>query len=392
MVKAIESLWYKIKTEPPLLVSVLTILFFSLPVIISILTSGRVVLPSGFTYKSGVGAFYGSVAIAIDLFLLYFFSISPVLRLNFHSIITPDVIRKFFILFYIAITWVSFYIIDARLDFVHSLLDDPITTMLNVGSSLIEEKLLASFFFGISGCISFALTRKDDGILLRAASFITMLAIVLFYFFVGRREISLMTLCFFLLSKREKINRSYLIIVGVIAVAIFITVLSLRLSMQDNNDPLYATNSEELSPVAYSAYVIAHTLPNIPASFTEVTPLRSKLFPTTISAAYMKAQSGYSDDASPVLGIAGVTYMYGFIVPVILLIMVGIVVRSVTYEFKRHKTAVLRMLLIFVSFKAVNLFRNGEFPIVMIDILLFFILCLPILYLNFSNHKPAHEQ
>jgi len=388
---AFENIWYKIKTEPPITVAVITIVFFSLPVIISILTNGNILLPSGFTYTIIVGPFYGIAAIMIDLLLIYLFSMSPVIKLNFHSIITPDVVRKFFIVFYMVITWFSFYIINAKLNFFSSLLEDPVMTMLSVGGNLVEEKLLASFFFGISGCIGFALTRKDDGFLLRLASFITMLAIVIFYFFVGRREISLMTLCFMLLSKREKINRTYLIVVGVLSALILITVLSLRLSVQDNDDPLYATNSEELSPVAYSAYVIEHNTPNIIASFTEVTPLRSKLFPTTISAAYMKAQTGYNEDSSPVLGIGGVTYIYGFVVPIIMLLMVGIMTRSVTSEFKLHKTPVLRMLLIFMSFKAINLFRNGEFPIVMIDILLFFILCMPVLYLDFPTRHIAHE-
>jgi len=388
---AFENIWYKIKTEPPITVAVITIVFFSLPVIISILTNGNILLPRGFTYTIIVGPFYGIAAIMIDLLLIYLFSMSPVIKLNFHSIITPDVVRKFFIVFYMVITWFSFYIINAKLNFFSSLLEDPVMTMLSVGGNLVEEKLLASFFFGISGCIGFALTRKDDGFLLRLASFITMLAIVIFYFFVGRREISLMTLCFMLLSKREKINRTYLIVVGVLSALILITVLSLRLSVQDNDDPLYATNSEELSPVAYSAYVIEHNTPNIIASFTEVTPLRSKLFPTTISAAYMKAQTGYNEDSSPVLGIGGVTYIYGFVVPIIMLLMVGIMTRSVTSEFKLHKTPVLRMLLIFMSFKAINLFRNGEFPIVMIDILLFFILCMPVLYLDFPTRHIAHE-
>jgi hypothetical protein len=283
------------------------------------------------------------------------------------------------------ITWISFAIINAKLNFLSSLLSDPLVTMLNVGGGLVEEKLLKSFFFGIAGCLGFALIKKSDSLLLRFSGFFTMLTIALFYFFVGRREISLMTLCFLLMVKREKISRVYLMIIGGLLVTILIFVLSVRISMQNNTDPLYATDSEELSPIAYSAYVIQHSTPSIGRSFTEVTPLRAKLFRTTISAAYIKTQTGYNDVANPVLGIGGVTYMYGLIVPAIMILTIGVFSRSVTNEYKQKKTPIIKLLLIYMTFKAVNLFRNGEFPIVMIDVILFFILSVPALYLTFTK-------
>jgi hypothetical protein len=387
LTRAIENMWHKIKTEPPIACAAITIVFFSLPVIVTIVANGSILLPSGFTYTSFVSPFYGIVAIIFNILLLYLFSKSPIIKLNFHSIITPDFIRKFFILFYIGISWFSFYIINAKINFISSLIADPLLTILSVGSDLVEEKLLASFFFGISGCIGYALISKHDGIFIRALSFITMLVIVTFYFFVGRREISLMTLCFLLLTRRNKISRTYLIIVGILSAVILIFILSLRLSLQDNNSSAFATDSEELSPIAYSAYVIRHSTPDIIRSFIEVTPVRSKLFPTTISAAYLKEQSGYNDVANPVLGIAGITYMYGFIVPIFMMLVIGIIVRSITNEFNIKKTPVLKVLLIFMSFKSINLFRNGEFPIVMIDVILFFCLCLPVLFLKFKENN-----
>src|ERR1700761_7418895 len=126
MVNGMQRLWYKIKTEPPVTVAVITIAFFSLPVLVSILATGHILLPSGFTYKIVVGALYGVIVIILDLLLIYLFSLSPVLALNFHVIDAPDRLRKFFIIFYLAITWFSFYVINARLNFFSSLLDDPV--------------------------------------------------------------------------------------------------------------------------------------------------------------------------------------------------------------------------------------------------------------------------
>jgi|GEM_PF-5590298 len=389
--KVVNTIWKRIRSEPPVAAAAVIILFFSLPVLVSIAVRGYVLLPPGYTYTLAVKPLFGLAAIAIDLLLLFFFSIAPVVRLNFHSIITPDLLRKALILLYLLITWICFYIFNHTLNFVSSLLSDPVTTMLGLGSALVDNKLLGVFFLGISGCLGYALTKKEDGVLLKTLSFITMLAIALFYFFIGRREISLMTLCFLLLVKKKKISRTFLAVVLAASAGILVFVLSLRVDTAGSGGSLYGTDSEELSPVAYSAYVVQHATPDIISSFTEVTPLRSKLFPTSISAAYFMEQTGYNDIAAPVLGVGGVTYMYGFIVPIVELLLIGVVARSVTNEYKLKKTPVLRLLLIYMTFKTVNIFRNGEFPIVMIDILLFFILALPAVYLNFqkSDHAKA---
>jgi hypothetical protein len=385
-----KGLFQKIRTEPPVAAAFVTIAFFSLPVLFSLVTTGFIQLPAGYTYTKSVQPVFGLLAIVVDLALVYLFSKSPVVKLYFHSIVTPDFVRKLLIVSYIAITWFSLYTINAKLDFINSLLDDPLITMLKVGTDIVEENLLRSFFLGISGCIAFALIRSDDGIVLRAAGLFTAIAIVIFYFFIGRREISLMTLCFLLLTKRDKIGKGYAIAVGAVLIAILVVVLSLRVSMQDNSDPLYATDSEELSTVGYSAYVVQSATPDIIGSFTQVTPLRAYLYPTTISAAYIKSQTGYSDTAAPVLGIGGVTYMYGFIIPVIMLMMMGCFFRSVTNEFKSKHTPALKLLLIFVTFKAFNFFRNGEFPIVIMDTIKFFLLALPAFYLNFKQRTAIN--
>jgi hypothetical protein len=378
----------KIKNEPPLAAAFLTIAVFSLPVLINICTRGAVLLPSGYTYTLSAKPLFGFIAIAIDLFLLYLFSVSPIVKMGFHNIIAPGSVRKLLILLYIAISWLSFYVFNAKLNFISSLISDPAATMLSVGGDMVEQKLLASFFFGMSGCIGYALLDEHDPALLRFSTYITMFIIVLFYFFIGRREISLMTLSFLLLVRRSKISRTYLIVVGCITFTILISILALRLSFQDSDQSMFATDSEELSPVAYSAYIIENTPPVFFKSFTEVTPIRMHLLHTTIASAYVKNQTGYNDDANnPVRGIGGITYMYGFIVPIMMLLILGILVRSITNEFRVKKTPLLKLLVIYLTFKSFNLFRNGEFPVTSIDIILFILLCLPALFLTFEARK-----
>lgn len=376
----------KIKREPPLAAAFLTISVFSVPVIISIVTKGYLLLPGGYTYTLIVNPLFGLAAILLNLLLLYIFSISPILKLRFHSLITPHYVRKFVILCYVGISWLCFYVFNAKLNFISSLISDPAATMLSVGGDMVEQKLLASFFFGMSGCIGYALLDKRDGLLLKTVVYATMLTIVLFYFFIGRREICLMTLCFFLLARKSNISRGYLVVVGSITGVILVSILALRLSLQDNDQAMFASDSEELSPMAYSAYIIQHNTPDIPGSFVGVTPVRMHILKTTIASAYVQNQTGWKDDANnPVLGIGGITYMYGFVVPVLMLLVLGIIIRSVTNEFRQKKTPILKLLVIYMTFKTFNLFRNGEFPLTSIDIVLFLILCLPALFLTFGD-------
>lgn len=383
------SIFSKLKNEPPVAAAGLTIAVFSLPVLFSICTKGYLLLPPGYTYTLKVNPIFGVISIAIDVFLVYIFSISPMVKMGFHSLKAPDVFRKLLIVIYMSVSWASFYIFNAKLSFISSLLSDPAATMLSVGGDMVEQKLLASFFFGMSGCIGYALLNNTDGILLRISTYFTMFIIVLFYFFIGRREISLMTLCFFLLTRKRTISRTYLVVVGFITATILISILTLRLSFQDNNQSMFAADSEELSPIAYSSYIIANKTPDFFRSFTEVTPVRMHLLHTTIASAFVKNETGYNNDANnPVLGIGGITYMYGVIIPVIMLIILGMLVRSVNNEFIQKKTPILKLLVIYLTFKSFNLFRNGEFPVTSIDIILFIVLCLPALYLSFEVPSP----
>jgi len=268
---------------------------------------------------------------------------------------------------------------------INSLLDDPILTMLKVGGDLGENNVLRYYFYGIAGCVGFALVRKDDGFFIKAVSFICMLAIVLFYFFIGRREVCVMTLCFLFLLKRDKISRTYIFIVGILITAIIVFVLVLRSG--DDSSSMFATNSEEMSSIAFSSYVIQKKSPNVVESLTGATLLRAYLVPDDISTVFTKTDSGYSDPGSPVLGIAGITYMYGFIIPCLTVFLFGSFFRTVSNEFQKKKSPIIKLLLIYVVFRAFNLFRNGEFPVVTLDMLKFFILLIPALYLQFKDER-----
>ena len=385
MTEIFNSFLFKLKREPPFAAAVLTVVIFTVPVLISIVTRGIILLPSGYTSGITVEPIYGLIALIINIILLFIFGTAPVFDAGFQHIVAPNWVRKLLIYFYIGLTFVSFYIINAKLNLISSLIEDPILTMLKVGGDLGEENVLRYYFYGIGGCIGFALVQKDDGIFIRAISFICMVSIVLFYFFLGRRETSIMTLCFLFLLKREKISRKYIFIIGLVVIAMIVFVLSIRAG--DDNGSMLSTNSEELSSVGYSSYVIQKTSPDVIKSLTEVSLLRIYLIPTSISEAFIKTESGYSDPGAPVLGIAGVTYMYGFVIPFITVLIFGTFFRTISREFQKKKTPIIKLLLIYVVFRSFNLFRNGELPLVTLDMIKFFILISPAIFLKFSA-KP----
>ncbi len=379
----------KCKREPPFAAACLTIFIFTCPVLVSIITTGAILLPSGYTSETVVPPVYGFAAMAINLILLFILGTAPIFNARFQSIVTPDFFRKVLIYIYIGLTFYSLYVINAKLDFINSLIADPIVTMLKVGGDLGEDNLLHYFYYGMSGCIAFALVKNDDGIFLRVASYVCMVAIVLFYFFIGRREVCVMALCILFLLRAKRISRTAVLITGAFIVGVIVFVLSLRAG--DNNGSMFATNSEELSPVAYSSYVIQKTSPDVAGSFTNATFLRAYLNPLGISVEFFKGNSGYSDPATPVLSIAGITYMYGFIVPFLTVLIFGSFFRTVCNEFQKKKTPIIKLLLIYAVFRAFNLFRNGEFAVVEMDTIKFFVLLLPALYLKFDNQLAENK-
>ena len=389
-----KRVWYtflqKCKREPPFAAACLTVFVFTCPVLISIVTRGVIVLPSGYTAETVVQPIYGIAALAVNLILLFILGAAPIFDARFQSIVTPDFFRKMLICIYIGLTFYSLYIINAKLDFINSLIADPLVTMIKVGGELGDENLLHYYFYGISGCVAFALVQRNDGVFLRFISFVCMVAIVLFYFFIGRREVCVMALCILFLLKAKRISRTAVIITGAFIVGIIVFVLSLRAG--DDSGSMFSTNSEELSPIAYSSYVVQKASPDIMGSFVNATFLRAYLNPLDISVEFFKNNSGYNDPGTPVLGIAGVTYMYGFIIPFLTVLIFGSFFRTVSSEFQRKKSPVIKLLLIYVVFRAFNLFRNGEFPVVTMDTIKFLVLLLPALYLKFGNKQPEHNQ
>jgi hypothetical protein len=380
----------KCKREPPFAAACLTIFIFTCPVLVSIITTGEILLPSGYTRETVVPPIYGLAAIAINVILLFILGTAPIFNARFQSIVTPDFFRKLLICIYVGLTFYSLYVMNAKLDLINSLIEDPIVTMLKVGGDLGDDNLLHYFYYGMSGCIAFALVKNDDGIFLRLASYTCMVAIVLFYFFIGRREVCVMALVILFLLRAKRISRTAILITGAFIIGVIVFVLSLRSG--DDSGSMFSTNSEELSPVAYSSYVIQKTSPDIAGSFTNATFLRAYLNPLDISTEFFKDNSGYSDPATPVLSIAGITYMYGFIIPFLTVLIFGSFFRTVCNEFQKKKTPIIKLLLIYVVFRAFNLFRNGEFAVVEMDTIKFLVLLLPAIYLKFENNSAQDKE
>jgi hypothetical protein len=265
-----------------------------------------------------------------------------------------------------------------------SIIEDPLFTLISSGTNLEQENLLRYFFLGFSSFIGFALLSDEDPFVFKfLISTLTFLTIIL-YFFLGRREITAMCICFYFLLRKGELGMFLKILLSVLVLGSIITVLALR-SSDYNDNFVFSTASEELSTLGFSSYVIANEDIEFIQSFTKVTFLRPYLYSDGISAEFIRKETNYIGSGSPVIGIAGITFMYGFIIPIITLIILGSLFKTISIEYSKKKTSALKLLLIFVTFKTFNLFRNGEFPIVILDVVKFLILCSPAIFLKFKN-------
>ncbi|GAA3994840.1 hypothetical protein GCM10022210_56450 [Mucilaginibacter dorajii] len=277
--------------------------------------------------------------------------------------------------------------IEVKIKYVSLILSDPLLAIVS-GGLIADEHLLLYFFLGISGLIGFALIRKEDGFFLNFIGGLFSVLIVVFYFFLGRREVAIMSICFLLLAKGKGISKVKWLLLGVSSLVIVVFIMSLRIG--DEGKKIYDLNSEELSPVSYSSYIIQQNeLYNPLRGITEATILRPFLFnKSSIAVQYFKNEVG-DPAATPVIGIAGITYMYGFIVPFINVFILGVLFRTVSVSFNKSKSPWLKIFLIYLTFKAFNLFRNGEFSILSLDILMFTILMIPALMFKFEKRSAT---
>lgn len=361
----------------PVLVASLTVLAFSVPVLASIVLHERVIVPDGWTRALRVSSEAGLLAVLINLCFLAVLATAPTYQVRIRSVWSHTAARRTVALGYALVSLLSFAVMVVRLDMVPMLLSNPLLGILSFGARLGEEKLLLFFFLGMAVFIGKTLVDARDPGWLRWSYTLVTAGSLVFYLLLGRREIVLLCLCFMMLSARTldfKVARTY-VYFGVPLL------LLIALGVGRLNDATdFGLNAEELSPVALSAYVLEHETPVSFSRLPEGTVLRISIPGLkAISQNYFMHEVDSGDLPTPVLGLAGIAYLHWFFFHVVFVWLLGVAAKSVWNTYLVADSETMRVLAVFLSFKTFNLFRNGELPIVTLDILMFAVLVTPAL-------------
>jgi hypothetical protein len=371
----------------PVLVACLTIFAFSAPVLASILLHDRVVVPDGWTRALRVSPQAGLLAILINLCFLAVLVTAPAYRLQLPSWRGGAGVRRMVALGYAVTSVLSFAVMAIRLDMLPMLLSNPLLGVISFGARLGEEKLLLFFFLGMAVFIGKALIDDRDPGWLRWSYAVVTAGSLVFYLLLGRREIVLLCLCFMMLTARTLDFRSVRTYVYFGVPLLLLMALGLS-RLSDSAD--FGLNAEELSPVALSAYVLEHEAPVALARLPEGTFLRMTVPGLkAISQNYFMHEVDSGDLPTPVLGLAGIAYLYWFFFHVIFVWLLGVAAKSAWKTYLEADSQVMRVLAVFLSFKIFNLFRNGELPIVSLDIVMFAVLIAPALLVAVRAPAPA---
>ena len=119
-----------------------------------------------------------------------------------------------------------------------------------------------------------------------------------------------------------------------------------------------------------------------------ITPLRLLGLegkPKTVSSEIFLDKFGSVNSFNPVVGLAGVIYYYNFY-PFLLLLILSVYAKIILYNYNIHRTYPYRLLVFFLSYKSFILFRDGEIPIIMLDIIMFNIMIFPALIIKWRNN------
>lgn len=361
----------------PVIVGGLTVAAFSIPVLLSIGLHGRVLVPPGWTRELRVSVEAGLIAILVNLIFLAILAKAPVWRPRVPTLPALRTARRTVALGYALVSLLSFAVMAWRLEMVPMLLSNPLLGILSFGARLGEEKLLLFFFLGLSIFIGQALLTPADPRWLRWGYRSAVVLSLLFYVLLGRREIVLLSLCLLLLTAGTldlRSPRTYLYFGLPLLLLIVLGITRL----DDASD--FGLAAEELSPVALSAYVIEHDVPVSLSQLPGGTFLRFALpGQKGISVTFFMHEVDSGDNPTPVLGLAGIAYQYWFVFHLAFAWLLAVAAKSAWGIYLATNAQVLRVLGVFLSFKVFNFFRNGELPIVFLDIVMFGVLILPAL-------------
>lgn len=388
----------KLLNTIPKFLCLATSVVYSAPVFLSLLINGRAVLPPGWFMVDYVGIPASLLALTIMLVFTILFFITPGISVRppFVFSISSSTYRLLLIFIYLSIALFCIYYIDAKTNFLSKVITDPVFAILSLGGTIVQEKLLLYSFLVLSVFIAYSLVAKDDALIIRMTVYVSCALVVLFLFFTGRRENVLLAL-FFLFFSRSGGGKSLFKYGALLSVAALIVsvVLYLRLSVNDGDSIGFGLDAEELSPVAISAYIVENYSVDFLGSIDGSTLFRLFLSQDfkSISGWFMIAIQGNSADrATPVIGLVGASHLYGYVIPLIQVIIFACLCNSVSRSFIMTRSPAIKVFEIFLAFKLFNLFRNGEFPIVTLDVLMFTFLVYPAILVRFKstqNNNPV---
>jgi hypothetical protein len=378
----------QLRLSLPSFFALLTFGVFTGPVVVAMAAYGQLPLPHGYTATSMVSG--PAVYLAILIFAMYVVAILAAKPLTVWrpTIMFSGVLRQLFIWFYLMVSVASVAVVMVQLDFVSRLVADPFLAVLSFGVLIAEEKLLGYFFLGMACFAAYGVVGRSDNWTVRAivAGWCTLVCV--FYLLVGRREIALMLILMLVLRPKSDISVISPKVLGALF-TVMIALLSYTSLRSTDEDSGIAVNSviEELSPVPLSAYVIDRGGINDGAAFLAgTTPLRTiGNMSKSISEGFFIRESN-SSGVVPVLGIAGSAYEFGFVVPLLLLLAVAILAKTSWLYYLNGHGDHWRVYSIYLSFKVFNVLRNGEFALVVMDVIMFSIMVFPLLV---STRKPV---
>lgn len=380
--------------EPQRFLPFLIVVAFSITAIINaIVNDGMALLPESCFYGKAISYTYIFYSIVFFLFFFSLYYFAPYPKILVKKLFISKGIMRIIILFYAIISIFSLITIVNRSNLFSLIMNDGIAfTMLSLGAKVSDEHLMLYVFLLFTILISYALIEnlgksKIDLLVKSFISFILFLIIILF-FIMGRRGFFLFFVSSIILMTPtfRRWSKSYFFISTVIILIIIYSIFILSVRSVSVGGSFIT--SEELSPVTISSYILSgHT--SIENSFLYITPLR--MFITnyaSISSEYFSTIS-QSMKVTPVIGLVGVAH-YFFIPVVVYLLFLGGVVNYIYFWFKREKTNIIRLLLVFFIYKSMIIFRDGEIPIMSLDLLMFIFIIFPVLFLGVKDNKVSH--
>lgn len=381
----------------PKLMCVATCFVYSVPVILSLILHGSALVPREWLKRGDVDIFVVLYSLALFWFFCFIFLITPgvIIRKPVCNSVFSSSYRKILLILYIIIGYACLFYIGNKTDFYSSVIGDPILTLLSFGGVLIREKLLLHSFLLFTAFIAYSILDKSDSVFFRLTVYFLCFLVIVFLFFTGRRENVLLVIAMMFFAKKNRVSLVEYISLFIFGLSIIIVVLSLRLSVINTGDN-FGLDAEELSPLAVSAYIVEHNDTDISKSLEGSTVLRL-IFPErskSISAWYMYYVEGNeSEQAGPVVGLIGSSHLFGYVLPFIQVIVFAFFCHSISKSYHLYRTPPVRVLEVFLAFKTFNLFRNGEFPIVSLDVIMFFCIVYPAILVGYkcTNLVPKSD-